>query len=150
VIAVDIRRLTSKDFALAVTSIKRLKPASTTREIVSRFLSRSDHHFIAAVEGGKPVGFALVYELQRIDQNRPMMFLYEIGVSEAHRRRGVGRAMIEHVKRASSERNAHKVFVIASRTNEAALRLYDSAFGAAAQKQESIVYSLQATNSSGE
>jgi len=143
VIGMKIRRLAPEDATLAVAAIERIKPASTTHETVKRFLNRPDYHFIAAVEDNEPVGFALVYELQRIDRDQPMMFLYEIGVGDAHRRRGIASAMIDFLKRLCRQRKAHKMFVIASTKNKAALRLYDSALGAGVQKTSDVVYTCR-------
>ena len=53
-----------------------------------------------------------------------MVCLYEVGVSASHRRRGVGRAMIDELKRICREAAVMKIWVIASRSNEAAMRLY--------------------------
>jgi ribosomal protein S18 acetylase RimI-like enzyme len=139
----NIRRLAPEDATLAVIAIERIKPAFTTKAIVGHFLSRPDHYFLAAVEDDEPVGFALAYELQRIDRSNPMMFLYEIGVSDGHRRQGIAKAMIDFLKHLCKQRNAHKMFVIASTGNEAALRLYDSTLGANVQKTTDVVYTCR-------
>jgi ribosomal protein S18 acetylase RimI-like enzyme len=143
----NVRRLTPSDCALAGATIRRIKPAQVTPEVVGRFLERPDHYFIAAIEDENPVGFALVYELQRIDRLQPMLFLYEIGVAEASRRRGVASAMVEFLKSTCRERNCFKVFVITSQANEAALRLYSSRFGDAARREESVVFTVLSRDS---
>ena len=47
-----------------------------------------------------------------------MLFLYEIGVAEAHRRRGVAGAMVRFLKGVCREKGLFKVFVIASADTE--------------------------------
>src|SRR5262249_49432735 len=77
-----ILRLGPVDSALAALTIRRLKPARTTKKLVREFLGCPDHYFIAALDQGQPIGFALAYAMQRIDRPRPMLFLYEIAVAE--------------------------------------------------------------------
>ena len=142
----EIRRLALDDLKIGVAAIRNIKRAKTTNGVVAQFLKRPDQYFIAAVEDDQPVGFALAYELERIDRPHPMMFLYEIEVVESHQRRGVATAMIELLKKICREKDAFKMFVIASASNNAALRLYDSTFGDTREiKRENVVYSIQTT-----
>jgi aminoglycoside 3-N-acetyltransferase I len=62
------------------------------------FLSRPDNVLIVANDGGVPVGFLLAYPLDRADRDQQMMFLYEVGVAEPYRRRGIGTQMITELK----------------------------------------------------
>jgi ribosomal protein S18 acetylase RimI-like enzyme len=58
-----------------------------------------------------------------------MMFLYEIGVLEQHRRKGIGRVLVEEVKRFAQERDCRKMFVPTQADNGPALALYRAAGG---------------------
>ena len=58
------------------------------------------------------------------------LLLYSVDVAEAHRRRGVGRAMLERLKALCTERGWAGMWVLSNRgQNTAALRLYESAGG---------------------
>lgn len=138
-----IRRLVPEDVKIGVAAIQNIKCAQTTTGVVAQFLNRPNQYFIAAIEDDQPVGFALAYELERIDRPHPMLFLYEIGVIETHWRQGIATAMIELLKEICRERGAFKMFVIASASNSAALRLYDSTFGETTQRRENVVYTIQ-------
>jgi len=81
-----IRRLAPDDLKIGVAAIQDIKRAKTTTRAVARFLKRPDQYFIVAIEDDQPIGFALAYELQRIDRSQPMLFLYEIEVVESHQR----------------------------------------------------------------
>jgi ribosomal protein S18 acetylase RimI-like enzyme len=83
-------------------------------------------HVLAAFEGDEPVGYALLYVLPRID-GRSMVFLYDVGVAEPFRRRGVGRKLMEAATAAMREAGAYKMFVLTDDDNEAAMALYASA-----------------------
>ena len=137
-----IRRLVPEDVKIGVAAIQNIKCAPTTTGVVAQFLKRDDQYFIVAIEDDKPIGFALAYELERIDRPHPMLFLYEIEVIETHRQQGVATAMIELLKETCREKGAFKMFVIAAASNSAALRLYNSTFGVT-KKTEDIVYTLQ-------
>ena len=58
-----------------------------------------------------------------------MMFIYEVAVVEQLRRRGIGRALIEEVKRLAQEDGCRKMLVATNKSNEAAMALYRSAGG---------------------
>jgi ribosomal protein S18 acetylase RimI-like enzyme len=140
----NIRRLVLDDLKIGVAAIQNIKRAQATTGVVAQFLKRPDQYFIAAIEDDRPIGFALAYELERIDRPHPMMFLYEIEVVESHQRQGVATAMIELLKEICREKDAFKMFVIAAASNNAALRLYDSTFGDTREiKRENVVYSIE-------
>ncbi|HUT75754.1 MAG TPA: GNAT family N-acetyltransferase [Armatimonadota bacterium] len=58
-----------------------------------------------------------------------MFFFYEVAVAEHHRRHGIGRALVEELKRLARADACGKVFVPTSRSNEAAMALYRSCGG---------------------
>jgi ribosomal protein S18 acetylase RimI-like enzyme len=124
---VRIRRLESGDVALAVAALRSIK--ETARDdlgdvVLRRFLARLENVLIVADEDGTPAGYLVAYFLDRVDRPRSMACLYEIGVAAGHRRRGIGRALIEELQRICREARVMKVWVVASRANEAAIRLY--------------------------
>lgn len=55
-----------------------------------------------------------------------MMFIYEIGVRDDHRRRGVGRALVAELKRICSEARISRAFVITNEHNQTAMAFYRS------------------------
>lgn len=58
----------------------------------ARFLAREGHHLLFAAVDGIDVGFVSGVEITHPDKGTEML-LYELGVDEAHRRRGIGRAL---------------------------------------------------------
>ena len=128
----QIQRLRTGDAAVATKVIEALRtrgPTDLTSDYMSRFLDSDDHYLIAALDDDVPVGFALAYELARVDQARPMMLLYEIEVSESHHRQGIGTAMVDLLKGFCRERNVYKMWVATDRSNTAAQELYRSTGG---------------------
>ena len=137
-----ILRLSPADAALAALAIERIKPARTSKELVENFLERPDHYFIAAIAREQPIGFALAYELRRIDRPQSMLFLYEIGVAEAERQRGVAGAMLDFLREKCREKGFLKMFVIANVDNAAAVRLYESKFRGDGRREASVVFTF--------
>jgi ribosomal protein S18 acetylase RimI-like enzyme len=125
-----VRRLVPDDVELGVEAIRLLKggdgyPVPSTAYL-SRFLSRPENVFIVAIEGRVPVGYLVAYLLDRLDRNQQMMFFYEIGVAESHRRRGIGKRMIGGLKAVCRETDVMKMWVPTGHSNVAATRLYTS------------------------
>jgi ribosomal protein S18 acetylase RimI-like enzyme len=114
--------------------------ATPPEEYFERFLSRPENTFIVATDGGQPVGYVVAYLVDRIDRDQRMMFLYEIGVAETHRRRGIGRNMIDTLKSVCREANAVKMWVPTGRSNIAATRLYASTGGVPLSSVDEVTY----------
>jgi ribosomal protein S18 acetylase RimI-like enzyme len=124
-----VRRLGTGELELAVEAIRTLREPTTQSTLIGehlrKFLSRPENVLIVAEQEGMPTGFLLAYMLDRVDRNQKMVCLYEIGVSESHRRRGIARAMIESLKLLCKQENAMKAWVITNRSNMAAVKLYE-------------------------
>src|SRR6266851_2667263 len=92
------------------------------------FLSRPDHYLCVAYEGDVPTGFVSGVLLVHPDKGREM-FLYELAVAEAHRRRGYARALVERLAEAAREAGCYGMWVLTDDDNDAALAAYESAGG---------------------
>ena len=73
------------------------------RDSLKAFLDDPNHLLWYAVAAGKPVGFASGSILLHPDK-KPQMFINEVGVVEAFRRRGIGRALVARLVEAARER----------------------------------------------
>jgi aminoglycoside 3-N-acetyltransferase I len=92
-----------------------------------KLLSRP--HFIALVamnDAKKVVGGAVAYELEKFEQDRREIYIYDLAVLESHRRKGIAPGLIEELKRLAKERDAYVIFVQADKTDAVAIRLYES------------------------
>jgi len=85
-------------------------------------------HFIAlaALAGGEVVGALAAYVLDKFEQARSEIYIYDLAVAEAHRRRGVATGLIRELQRIARERGAYVIFVQADYGDEPAIRLYQS------------------------
>lgn len=90
-----------------------------------RHLPQKDHFIaLAALEGERVVGGLTAYELQKFEQERSEIYIYDLAVTESHRRRGVATALIAALKRIAAERGAYVIFVQADLGDEPAIALY--------------------------
>ncbi len=92
-----------------------------------RRLLGSDHFIaLAAIKDDTVVGGLAAYELKKFEQERSEIYLYDLAVSGAHRRRGIATGLIHMLRRIAAERGAYVIFVQADTgvEDEAAIALY--------------------------
>jgi len=82
--------------------------------------------FVVAFDGEAPVGFAFGYVLPRRHGDAAILFVYEIGVDEPYRRRGIGKELMQ---RLAEEAGTGEGFVLTDPENAAANALYRSVEG---------------------
>ena len=70
------------------------------------------------------VGGLAAYELKKFEQARSEIYIYDLAVAAAHRRRGVATALIESLKGIVAQRGAYVIFVQADLGDDAAIALY--------------------------
>ncbi|RKN42929.1 GNAT family N-acetyltransferase [Streptomyces hoynatensis] len=95
-------------------------------EWAERFLAEPGHHLLLAYVDGEPAGMVSGVETTHPDKGTEM-FLYELGVDEAHRRRGIGRALVEALADLARSRGCYGMWVAVDADNEAARATYRSA-----------------------
>ena len=123
---VEIRRLGPGD-EQAVLDAPELFDDPPEAEATRRFLAEPTHHlFFAFGPAGRPVGFVSGVETTHPDKGTEM-FLYELSVDEAARRRGVGRALVEALAAFAEERGCYGMWVLTDDDNVAARRTYERA-----------------------
>jgi aminoglycoside 3-N-acetyltransferase I len=95
-------------------------------EYLTRLLSKE--HFIAmvAMQGREVVGGLAAYELDKFEQDRREIYIYDLAVLEGHRRMGIATAMIGALKKIAAERNAYVIFVQADLEDGPAIALYEA------------------------
>ena len=86
----------------------------------------ASEHFIAlaALKGRQVVGGIAAYELQKYEQARREIYLYDLAVAAAHRREGIATALILELKKLAASRGAYVIFVQADEGDDPAIALY--------------------------
>lgn len=122
----DVRRIT--DAAEIVAMPRELFDGPVRARWAAEFLAGPGHHLLAAYDGERVVGMVTGVETTHPDKGTEM-FLYELAVAEAHRRRGIGRLLVEALGALARERGCYGMWVGVDPDNAAALATYASAGG---------------------
>jgi aminoglycoside 3-N-acetyltransferase I len=86
----------------------------------------ANEHFIAiaAFDGPQIVGGLAGYVLPKFERARSEFYIYDLAVSESHRRQGFATAMIEELKVVAANRGIYVIFVQADHGDDPAIALY--------------------------
>lgn len=93
---------------------------------LERLLGSDNFIAIAALKGGEVVGGIAAYELQKFEQERSEIYIYDLAVAAAYRREGIATAMILELRKLAAARGAYVVFVQADLGDAPAIALYSS------------------------
>ncbi|MBB3019009.1 aminoglycoside 3-N-acetyltransferase I [Microvirga lupini] len=89
-------------------------------------LLAKEHIFaVVALAGEEVLGGLVAYELDKFERARREVYIYDLAVSEAHRRQGVASALIEHLRGIVAERGAWVIYVQADYGDDPAIALYE-------------------------
>ena len=81
---------------------------------------------IVAMDGDEVIGGLVAYELLKFEQERKEIYIYDLAVKAAHRRRGIAAGLIVTLKAIARTRGAYVIYVQADRGDDAAIALYES------------------------
>jgi aminoglycoside 3-N-acetyltransferase I len=86
----------------------------------------SKQHFIAlvALDNNKVVGGLAAYELEKFEQERREIYIYDLAVDEKYRRQGIATKLINELKHIAAKRKAYIIFVQADKVDLPAIELY--------------------------
>jgi len=91
---------------------------------LDRLLASSSFVAVAAVADGTVIGGVAGYVLQKFEQARSELYLYDLAVDASHRRQGVATAMIAGLQELAAERGIHALYVQADHGDDPAIALY--------------------------
>lgn len=80
---------------------------------------------IAALVADQVVGGLAGYVLPKFEQQRSEFYIYDLAVSEAHRRQGIATALIRELQKLAAARGLYAIFVQADHGDDPAIALYD-------------------------
>ena len=139
---VDVRRLGPGDED-AVYAARSLFDDTPQAQATRRCLTEPTHHLLVAYDGSDtPVGFVSGVELTHPDKGTEML-LYELGVAESARRRGVGRTLVQALAALAREQGCYDMWVLADADNDAAQATYKGAGGREASRPVLLEWSFE-------
>lgn len=132
--AFTIRLLEPSDFALlkamlttfgeAFDEVETYTRARPSAAYLERLLGSDSFIALAALKGADVVGGIAAYDLQKFEQERSEIYIYDLAVAAEHRREGIATALIVELKKIAAARGAYVIFVQADLGDTAAIALY--------------------------
>lgn len=89
-------------------------------------LSKESIIVLVALEGDRVIGGLVAYQLEKLEQERSEVYIYDLAVDADFRRRGIATELIQRLKPIAREMGAWVIFVQADREDEPAIQLYES------------------------
>jgi aminoglycoside 3-N-acetyltransferase I len=130
----SIQTLTSKDVSLmesvllvfgrAFEDIETYSDKRPSRTYLAELLGREHFIALAVLKNDEVVGGLAAYVLQKFEQERSEIYIYDLAVALAHRREGVATALIVELKKIAMTRGAYVIYVQADHGDEPAIELY--------------------------
>lgn len=93
---------------------------------MAHLLAKPDLVLLVAEQNCGMVGGLAAYVLDKFEQARREIYIYDLGVLESHRRRGIATALIREVQALAAELGAWTIYVQADPEDAPALALYES------------------------
>lgn len=91
---------------------------------LARLLNGGSFIALAAFAGDELIGGLAAYVLEKFEQERREIYLYDLAVADGHRRCGVATALIEALKGIAAQLDAYVIFVQADPGDDPAIALY--------------------------
>ncbi len=110
-------------------------------ELATEFLADSRHHLVVAIEGNIVVG--MVSGVHYIHPDKPPeLWINETGLASTHRRKGIGKRLLDALLLLAHELGCKEAWVLTDRSNNAAMKLYSSA-GGVREKEETVMFTYK-------
>ncbi len=125
---IKIKRIFLAEVDLLLAVPEGLFDAPITRPLATAFLSDPANSLFLAFEGDLAVGMASGTDLRHPDKPASM-FIQEVGVRDAHQRRGIGKAVTQALIDAAHTRGVTEIWLGTEPDNTAARALYRALAG---------------------
>jgi len=123
---VDVIKQLLEVFAQAFGDMDAYQSAVPSDEYLRSLLAKPDFIALAALANEKVVGGLAAYVLQKFEQERREIYIYDLAVQEQHRRRGIARGLINDLRHIARKRGVYVIYVQADKIDDAAIKLYQS------------------------
>ena len=90
------------------------------------FLDKEHVIALVALKDNKVVGGLVAYVLEKFEQNRREIYIYDLAVDEKHRRQKVATQLILELKKIAKKLKAYVIYVQADPVDPPAMKLYES------------------------
>jgi len=111
-------------FGEAFEDVATYQGAVPRENYLESFLADQRCITVVAMDGDAVTGGLVAYELPKFEQERKEIYIYDLAVQAAHRRRGIATGLIVTLKAIARARGAYVIYVQADRGDAAAIALY--------------------------
>lgn len=115
-----------KVFGEAFEDLPTYQDAVPSDAYLAALLGKAHFIALAATTDDEVVGGLTAYVLDKFERDRREIYIYDLAVAVAHRRRGIATALIERLREIARMRHAYVIFVQADRGDAPAIALYES------------------------
>jgi aminoglycoside 3-N-acetyltransferase I len=112
-------------FATAFEDPESYGARPPSKAYLARTLAKDHVIVLVARTGEEVIGGLVAYELEKLEQERSEIYIYDLAVVDAHRRQGVATALIVRLQQIAAERGAWVVYVQADYGDDPAIALYE-------------------------
>lgn len=111
-------------FGEAFEEVETYNRNRPSKAYLARLLASDDFIALAALKDGAVVGGLAAYVLQKFEQERSEIYIYDLAVVASHRRQGVATALIKELQNVAAARGCYVIFVQADLGDTPATALY--------------------------
>ena len=113
-------------FADAFEDQASYQSAVPSDEYLNSLLAREDFVPLIAIADGNVVGGLAAYVLQKFEQERSEIYIYDLAVDEKYRRQRIATGLINELREIAREKGAWVIYVQADHGDDPAIKLYES------------------------
>jgi aminoglycoside 3-N-acetyltransferase I len=134
-VPITLRRLTSADvpllrqlntlFGEAFAEPETYTAAPPSDAYLESLLAKEHVVALVALAGEEVLGGLVAYELDKFEQARREVYIYDLAVRAEHRRQGIATALIARLGEIATRRGAWVIYVQADYGDEPAIALYE-------------------------
>jgi ribosomal protein S18 acetylase RimI-like enzyme len=126
--AIEIKVLQRGDDGILMNVVPEVFDNAIDPALTREFLEDPRHHIAVAIDAGLVIGFASGVHYLHPDK-RPELWINEIAFAPTHRRRGLGKALLQLLFEVGRAHKCTVAWVLTDRGNTAAMALYSSLGG---------------------
>ncbi len=123
---IDLFRQLNRMFGEAFEDVPTYQDKQPSDEYLHTLLAKPHIIPLVAMDGEEVVGGLVAYVLEKFEQERSEVYIYDLAVDETHRRKGIATKLINELKLISKEKGACVIFVQADPGDDPAIKLYES------------------------
>ncbi|MFO0675813.1 MAG: AAC(3)-I family aminoglycoside N-acetyltransferase [Polyangiaceae bacterium] len=122
----DAMRGLNEVFAIAFEDDVSYRSAKPSDAYLARLLAKPEVVVLVAKDGDTVVAGLVAYALEKLEQERAELYVYDLAVRDSHRRRGIATALLRELGRIAKTMGAWVMYVQADHGDAPAIALYES------------------------